>query len=442
MIRLATLLLGWTLAAGAAEPPPPALAAPDVALRVRDALAAGDTAAARALLPELRAATPAPPDAERLARAVEGAAVTRRRIGVLLPLSGRLGTVGRQLEQAVRAGWDAAGAPGELVVVDSGGDAATAVAAFDALVAQQGAVAVVGTVLGAEADAVARAAEAVGVPFVALAQGMAPSPGRRFVRQGVVTVHDQVDALLDHVMGAQGRKRFAIVAPDSEYGRTAADAFAAEVAARGGTVAVRAAYPADAKDFRGVAKQVARRRSADAEPIVDYDAVFLPDTARRVPLVAAALAFEEIPVGHFRPHDTPSVPLLGLSAWDGYELLPGGGIYTQDGLFTDVFVPPPDTAHLWTPLEPWRPFVDDYRERTRRTPSGAEALAWDVAQVLAQVRRADPATRAAFRDALDAVRPEPGVTGVGPVDPASGAIPHRIRIVSVRKDGFVPVDAE
>src|SRR5690606_13621039 len=126
-------------------------------------------------------------------------------------------------------------------------------------------------------------------------------PDGEWVFQGWVTLPQQVRALVAHVMADRTRTRFVVLAPDTDYGRAAADAFEAEVTARQGTIVLREHYAADATDFRDLARKVARRPRADAEPVVDYDAIFLPDAARRVALVAAGLAVEDIPVGTHRP---------------------------------------------------------------------------------------------------------------------------------------------
>jgi hypothetical protein len=155
--------------------------------------------------------------------------------------------------------------------------------------------------------------------------------------------------------------RFAILYPLTPYGEAARDLFASAAQAKGASIARAIGYAEDSKDFLKVAQDLgqkddparaaewadarnaARRDGEDLHkatipPRTDFDAIFIPDNHRRVPLVASALAYEEFPVGTFKPHrDDRPIVLLGLNAWDQESFPRDGGKYVQNCLFVDAF---------------------------------------------------------------------------------------------------------
>src|SRR5690606_17176523 len=87
--------------------------------------------------------------------------VEPQRVGVLLPLSGSYQAVGEAVLRGIRVA--VAGSEVELVVKDTAGDAMQAARAVEALVLEEGAVAVIGGLLGDEARRAAVVAEGLGV---------------------------------------------------------------------------------------------------------------------------------------------------------------------------------------------------------------------------------------------------------------------------------------
>ncbi len=392
-----------------------------------------------------------------------GATLDTGRIGVLLPLSGRFASVGRQVREALEVGWAQGGASQQLVFVDSGGTDDAAMLAFDELVRDEGVLAVIGPLLSAEVEGVVDRADAAGVPLISLSQALDDAGKHPWVVQSWLTPRQQIEALLDSRVAA-GDDAFAVFAPDSAYGEEAATLFAEEAAERGVTVTVSELYDAQATDYMPYAQKLGRkdydarasefaslrRRAREAgrdsskvvlPPVIDFDAIFLPESASRLPLVAAALAYEEFPIGTFRTSKGgDTVPLLGLSSWNNTHLIAAGGSYTRTGVFTDVFIPPPTDAYDWDPAEGWQEFVDDYRDATTRTPTPIEALAVDAGLWVSEAAASSPRTRAAMLTALANHVPEGSVTGVTGYDDERDELTRRVGLFLVEKDGFLRVE--
>jgi ABC-type branched-subunit amino acid transport system substrate-binding protein len=399
---------------------------------------AGEQAAARYVLARIEKRTVLQPDT----------------IGVLLPLSGKFEAAGNQVKTAFELGYREAATKRRLVFVDSGSTPETAVKALEKLTLEQGVIGVVGPLLTPETDAVVAAAEALGTPLVSLSQSLTDSTDRQWTLQAMVTSSHQTDALVDFVMTTREMKAFAIFAPDNAYGRRAADDFRAAVEQRGGTIAAEVRYDPEATDLLPFAKKLGRKdytaRAAEFReikrvitekggnpqravlpPILDFDALFLPDNAARVPVACAALAYEEFPLGDFRTSkEGRTIPVLGLSGWNNADLVARGGEYTRSSYFTDAFAELDPAAAA---------FGDWFRAEAGHSPSALEAVAVDAGRLVAAAALSPARTVPAFRDALLAAKPGDTATGATGFDATRKTALHQIRILSIDREKIYQV---
>lgn len=428
--------------------------------RAENALAAGRLDDARRLAQQVIDAGPDTEDAYVaryvLKRAEAAVVVDPNKIGVLLPLSGKFEAAGKQMKQALELGYRGAATTRRLVFVDSGDTTESAVAALEKLALQDGVVAVVGPLLTDVTPEVVRASNALRVPIISLSQAVDVTKDRPWAFQAMVTPRDQVAALLDFVMKQRGMKAFAVFAPDTAYGRTATDVFRDEVAKRGGEVKVVELYDPESTDLVPFAKKLGRKdyeaRKAELyklrqetkelggdpskvvlPPVIDYDAIFLPDSAARVPIACAGLAYEEFPIGEFRPQKkvTRTIPLLGLSGWNQETLVTRGGPYVRGSFFTDAYFPADEAT---------RAFEERYRAETGRAPTALEAVGYDAGKLLAAAAKSGAGDRAAFRDAIAAATADGAITGTDAFDAATRSAQHDVRILTITSKAIVAVD--
>lgn len=421
--------------------------------RADAALEGGDPAKARKLAEEAAASSDAATASagSHFLRALDAGPVSSSTIGVLLPLSGKYGVAGEQVKDALTLGYGTGSR--KLVFADSGGTAESAVKALDKLVYEDRVIAVVGPLLTDESDPVREAAESMRVPLVSLSQALEVGEDPGFLVQGQVTAGAQVTALLDHVIGKQDLQSFAIFAPDNNYGRNASEAFQSQAEARGAKVTVveyydptatdlipfastlgRKDYEARAREFRELKEATEEKGGNPARvvlpPELDFEALFVPDNHKRVPIACAALAYEEFPIGDFQvDKDGSTIPLLGLSGWNHPDLVTRGGLYTRGSFFVDSFwrAEPDDDA-----------FVQRYREETGRSPSTLEANAHDVGLLLAAAAEGQAKTRRQFLQALREAEIADGVSGLTGVDD-NGAALRTFQILTMNKDSIVSV---
>jgi ABC-type branched-subunit amino acid transport system substrate-binding protein len=328
------------------------------------------------------------------------------------------------------------GARAQVLIRDSAGRPEQAARAVREL-ADAGVVAIVGPILRGESEAAAEAAEAAGVPLLVLTAHEEVMAGRQSVFRVRTRPAEEVEALADHAIREVGAQRFAILYPRDAYGRGLRQLFWEAVERRGGEVVAVASYDPDATDFGGPIRRLlgfelltdeekaalkarealldrARRLPPDQAaplraqakamtgpggtplpPIVDFDALFLPESHENVVLIAPQLAF----------HEAVGVTLLGPSGWYAADLVQIGREHVEGARFTAQFFP--DSEY---------PVVRDFTARYDRAyaarPDVFAAQAYDAASlVLVQLARGR-STREEVREGLHGVAGHLGVTGV------------------------------
>jgi len=431
---LAHLLSEQQLASSASEGDPDASTEEAAIDRARAALAARDFGRAQELAHALLEMFPDSAHGVEadwiLRRATVNDPYSPRKVGVLLPLTGTYGPSGGQLRDAIELAVEGSGTV--LVFRDTEGAVEPARAAFEELVLDEGVAAVMGPLLSEVAVALADDAQAAGVPMLSLSKAPHLTEDRDHVFRGMLTVEQQVDALLDYTLGELGLQKYAILAPDSSYGTSARDAFHEAAVERGAEITDVVLYDPAATDFRDAAQKLGEkdyearknelwrlRKEAEEShfdaakvvlpPIMDFEAIFVPDGHRRVSLVAGSLAYEEFAIGSFTPKlAVDPVPLLGLNGWHNPELAKTGGKYLVDGYFVNNFDP-------WAE-SPEDPFRATYRGVYDRSPGILEAAAYDAARLIATVARNEPPDREAWREALAGAHVSAPVAGGGQFD--------------------------
>jgi ABC-type branched-subunit amino acid transport system substrate-binding protein len=372
-------------------------------------------------------------------------------LGVAVPLSGPYKRWGDAILQGV--GLALEGSTVRLAVRDTRGEPDGAAQALEQLALEEGAIAVIGGVTNAEAERAAATAEELQLPLLSLSRLEGLTEAGPHVFQNMLTARAQARALADFAMGKRGMKRFAIMYPSIPYGVELANAFWDEVEARGGEVRAAETYPADRTTFTPLVKDMVgkhyldertdwkdqqkeiaerekdpfRRRKAlerareRLPPITDFDAIFIPDFASNVRLIAPALAVEDVVTQTCekaeveriakttgRPDLSP-VQLLGANGWNDpslFDMSPGGpGRHVRCAVLVDGF-------HAGSARPETKRFVEAFAKRYQgQTPTILEASAHDAARMARQLVESRVVTRQALRDGLAQIRAFRGATG-------------------------------
>ncbi len=390
---------------------------PFIDLALGDQLArAGEEEAARASWERARESGATLGEAERRLSGTIGGESTR--IGLLLPLSGRWSKLGNHLLQsAQKALADYRDIPLTLIIGDSGGEAATAVTAFSNLV-NQGVEAVVGPVFHEPSLAVARAAVQHRMPLFVLNPRSSILEAGPWVFLNAFHPGRQARIMARYAIEVEKRLRFAILAPDSDYGRTVTEAFTDEVLKLGGKVVRVAHFPANIPDFSPWIKALTHLDAQDVpermktagrahlldptdppaptntrnlEPWADFDALFLPAKAHEVRLIAPQAAFYNINIRQ--------VKLLGVSLWNRPELLEEGTDYLNGAVFSD------------TDQEKSEHFRTTFQQAWGIKPTPLAMLTYDGIGILAQLFREERLGGMPWYQGLTREQPFQGAAG-------------------------------
>lgn len=394
-------------------------------------------------------------DAQALkARVSRRAQVRPKAIGAVLPMSGKYKAFGettlRGLQLALK------GSEVELVVKDTQGDPALTGKLVEELALDDGVIAIVGPLLTDDARRAALVAEELQVPLLTMSRAPQLTEIGPHVFRTMVTNEQQAEALADYAMGTLGYKSFAMLYPNTPFGVELTNEFWDAIVKRGGEVRGVESYDHDQKTFTEEAKKLVgryyledrydyieqlreirekdtdefhRRKAiekmkAKLEPVVDFEALLIPDAWQQVSLVAPALAVEDIITNACDKKDLEriqkttgktklkTVTLLGPSTWSSPKgqsgdpmLIERGGKYVLCSVFVDTFFEGSDRAGT-------KNFVKAFREAHRdATITLVDVVGYDTGAILKNVvEKGQPGSRASFREKLAALKNFEGAT--------------------------------
>lgn len=298
------------------------------------------------------------------APAVEGGAVgaslrsgtrgDRQSVGVVLPLTGKFSRYGlRALEGitlAAKSFSSSRDGDFHIYIEDTESNPDVARRAVDTLVQKHDVMAIVGPMSWKESLAVADRAQQLGVPNISLTGKAGISARGAYLFQNALTPQVQLENLVDFAVRQRNLKRFAILAPNNTFGLDMSNQFWDLVEKSGGSVVAYQTYKPTEKDFQryiremiGLAnldfrklevqaldkfqeeykEKTGRKPRVQLPPIVDFDAIFLPDSPRTVAQIAASLTY----------FDATNTVLLGTTEWNSDQLYKFGGRHVEGALF-------------------------------------------------------------------------------------------------------------
>ncbi len=378
--------------------------------------------------------------------------VEPKTIGVILPLSGKNGPIGQKALRAVEMGLglDAQDSRFKLAVMDSEGNPDTARRSVERLVQEDKAIAIIGSLLSKTASAEVSKADELGIPSLVLSQKSGITDVGPTIFRNALTSEMQVHHLVHVAMDEMGMRRFAILFPNDPYGVEYANIFWDEVLARGGSIAAVQNYNPKDTDFRGPVQRLVgtyyiegrldeyktltkdknknqtsklQRQEKDSDdtlpPIADFDAIFIPDSAKTLGQLAAFLSY-----GGVR-----NLKLLGTNLWNSPGLSKRAGNFSSNLVFVDG---------LFNQSQNYQGsrFVQNYKKIFNEDPSLIEIQAYDSALILRQLILGGASTRDELSRKLSEMRQFPG--SLGPLDMSkTREILRPVLSLTVARDGQI-----
>jgi ABC-type branched-subunit amino acid transport system substrate-binding protein/outer membrane protein assembly factor BamD (BamD/ComL family) len=334
-----------------------------------------------------------------LDRIEEELSVKKGAIGCLLPLSGPFAIYGQETLNGIQLGMgifnrSEGGQSLELIIKDTRGETSEAVSGVEELTQKEKVLAIIGPLASKPAMAAAIRAQELRVPIITLTQKAGITAEGDMVFRNFLTPAKEIHRLLDKAVNEMELRRFAILYPDNPYGRFFMNLFWDKVEEMGGVITAVESYKPDETDFAVEIKKMAglyfpRPESVaemlkemedmaygnemgdepsskeEPEPIVDFDAVFIPDNPEQVALIAPQFPF----------HNIFNVRLLGTSIWQSSELIDTARDYVQGAIFPSGFFAESESHVV-------REFVELYKESFESEPGILAANGYDTIMIL------------------------------------------------------------
>lgn len=321
-----------------------------------------------------------------------------RAVGVLLPLSGKFATYGERALKAIAVAFQSFNQNSDftLEIEDAGETPEQAVRGLQRLATQRNASLVIGPLLSKGIEQITASAQMLGIPLLTLAQ-QSGTKNDWTIAAGL-TPKLQTESIAKAAVEKLKLKRFVILHPRDKFGEQYAQSFWDAVEEMGGEIVGIESYKTGETDFRapidrltGTFYQEARAEELktladkrtelnitkrnrkttqyfDLTPIIDFDAVFIPDEPKTISLILPTFAFRDI----------EKIKLLGISTWNSPELIERAKEFAEDTVFVDGLFA--DSKNVQT-----QKFITDYLRDGNDSPTTIEAMAYDAALTAKEV---------------------------------------------------------
>ena len=369
----------------------------------------------------------------------------------------------------------------KIIIKDTGSDPDVAVNAVKELFEEHVA-AIIGPIFTAEHAALE--AQNRGIPIITITQKDNITDIGDYVFRNFFTPKMQVETIVSYAIEELDLKNFAILYPNENYGKVFMNLFWNEVMAYNGKVVGVESYELDSTDFADPIKKLVglyyelpeELKNADEmiededtevdleeieyeieaegeheeeaidevsednyveeeeeaieeeepveadepEPIIDFDAVFIPDSPKRAGLIIPQLSF----------YDVDNVYLFGTNLWHSDILIKMTRQYVQNAIMPDIFFAESSSEKV-------RDFVMTFEKTFREKPDFIEAVSYDTAMMLFQiVSRPDVRFRSEVKNELMKLSNFQGVTGLTSFD-NNGELQKNLYLLKIKGNKFV-----
>ena len=372
-------------------------------------------------------------------------AFKRRLIGCLLPLTGPYATFGKRALKGIQFALDQFNRQSkqpafEIIVSDTHSNPQTAIKAVRQL-DNQGVSLIIGPIITSEYAA--KEAQIRGIPIITMSQRADIAELGDYVFRFFLTPQMQIDTLVPYVVNELGIQRFAVLYPEETYGNTFLKIFRDRVMDYGAALVTAESYKPQETDFASQIKKFSKRcaspknaapkskpHSADRkirhkkyEVALNFEAIFIPDSADKIALIAPQLAF----------YDIDNVLLLGTNLWHSDKLIYSARNYVQEAIMTDAFYAKDSKSSI-------QEFISAFEKSYGESPGVIDALAYDAAMMnFYSLSNPEIRSRKDLREALKNLHNFMGVTGDTSFGKNGDAI-KKLYLLQVENNRFVQLN--
>ena len=261
-------------------------------------------------------------------------------------------------------------APVELIFKDTQNDPGAAAQLVQELAQNPKVLAIMGPLTSGVAQAAAGAAQGAGLPLLSLSQKADITQTGNLIFQAFLTPRQQVRALVRRTL-RMGIKNFAVLSPDSNYGRTFLEIFQDELTAQGGgELWLQSQYAPGTKEFAPLAASIKEAFQSHPESQAGL-AIFIPDDAATVAGFAGQLS--AVSLG--------GAQLLGTNLLHNPRITPEQLTALQGVVFPDAFFTGDSNPAVQS-------FIAAYRQQYGEAPDYLAAQGYVVIRLMGQLAAA------------------------------------------------------
>ncbi|WP_320045091.1 penicillin-binding protein activator [uncultured Desulfobacter sp.] len=342
----------------------------------------------------------------------------KKRIGVILPMSGKYKFYGQQAMKGIElalARLSESGIKGLTIEVkDSMSDPDHAAMCVDQL-GNNDVFSILGPILVSRQAA--ENAQTLGIPMIALTQKTEFPQYGDYIFSNFLTPEMQVQALGSYVFHDIGLQRVAVLYPNDKYGNRYMQAFKNMVDQYEGQLTAAQEYDGSKTDFSDSIKQLIRNTG------LRFQALFIPDLVSRINLILPQLVY----------HDVKDFTLLGTNLWHRDSLLKETKRYNRHAVICDGYF-----SGSVNPETAW--FDKAYQDLYQKKPGFLEAIAYDTAQILFMAASADDvSSRRQLKEVLQGQFIFDGATGRTRFD-ETGTPSKRLFLITIKGDQFMEIN--
>lgn len=397
---------------------------------------------------------------------VRGQTETKIKIGVVLPLTGKLALTGQRVLQGIQLAVNKLPSQSReklaLEVRDSGSHFQIK-KVISELAGLPNVVGIIGPLLSDEVKVAGEIARQFHIPIfspTASTQGLVDK--NPYIFRNALTREIQAKFLAEYSINTLHLRRFAVLHPFEPFGLELKDIFVNEVEALGGEIVAVSGYERSQNDFKKqilqiggveddnlvkIAREIVLSEgqiedfsdaSVLSRPVIDmghlsendieklkvslelsYDAIFIPGVYDKVGLIIPQLAF----------YNVNKVTLLGANGWNSPELVKLGGKYLKKVYFVDGY-------YLNSHQSEVQQFVQEFKSNFGEEPVYLSAQAFDAANIFIRIILAGADNRMKMQEHLKLVKDYPGVTGKTTLLP-SGDSEKNIFVLTVKRKKII-----
>jgi ABC-type branched-subunit amino acid transport system substrate-binding protein len=369
----------------------------------------------------------------------------RRLIGCLLPLTGPYAAFGNRALKGIQFALDQFNSQSnqpafKIIFEDTHSDPETTIRAIRQFDKSRVSI-IIGPIITSEYAA--KEAQIRGIPIITLSQKPDIPELGDYVFRVFLTPQMQMDTLVPYVVNELGIKRFAVLYPEESYGNIFLNVFRERVLDHGASLVAIESYKPEQTDFAAQIKKILKmhtlseeavsiskkhlinreKRHQKFEVVLDFDAIFIPDSADKIALIAPQLAF----------YDIDNVLLMGTNLWHSDKLIHLAQNYVQEAILTDAFYAKDSKKNI-------KKFIMDFEKINGEIPGLIEALAYDTAMMnFYNLSNPEIQSRSDLKHALKNQPGFDGITGQTSFKENGDAV-KRLYLLQVEENRFVQVN--